>query len=109
MFPVVKNQCGSCGSISGENVFTYCWQPFQMVGSSYMLQPVSLLLLQLTNYRSPLHYQKSWFQIMLFAVMHHPSREGRLDLLKPNLEISVCYKQTKQKVFHDYHATDFAL
>ena len=30
----------------------------------------------------------------------------RLDLLKPDLEVAVRQKQTKQKVAHDYHATD---
>ena len=30
----------------------------------------------------------------------------RLDLLKPDLEVAVHRKQTKQKAAHDYHATD---
>ena len=30
----------------------------------------------------------------------------RLDLLKPDLEVAVRRKQTKQKAAHDYHATD---
>ena len=30
----------------------------------------------------------------------------RLDLLKPDLEVAVRWKQTKQKAVHDYHATD---
>ena len=32
--------------------------------------------------------------------------QTRLDLLKPDLEVAVRKKQTKQKAAHDYHATD---